>query len=208
VTRDEWITVFSQRLGVEPPDDSTIKELLELAGSAAHGSERTAAPIACYLVGQCGIPAVEALAAALGIGVVVDLIQSAGRPDITAKLHLLELPVYLVAVWFLTKRLGVEGTAIAWTGRTMLDALLLFLFAYRMRSGRMKFLVNLGAATAVVMLLAYLGTLPTRLSLKLDFLALSLLVFGVASWFLVVDVSERNFLIGAAKKASARSSRF
>lgn len=68
MTRDEWITVFSQRLGVEPPDDSTIEELLELAGSAAHGSERTAAPIACYLAGQCGIPAVEAVAAALGIG--------------------------------------------------------------------------------------------------------------------------------------------
>jgi hypothetical protein len=68
VTRDEWITVFSQRLGVEAPDASTIEKLLEVAGSAAHGSERTAAPIACYLVGQCGIPALDAVAAALGIG--------------------------------------------------------------------------------------------------------------------------------------------
>src|SRR5258708_5863486 len=35
-------------------------------------------------------------------------IQGAGRPDITAKLHLLELPIYLSAVWLLTKHFGIQ----------------------------------------------------------------------------------------------------
>jgi hypothetical protein len=51
VTRDEWIARFAAELGVEPPDPPTVDTLLALAGTAAHASERTAAPIACYLVG-------------------------------------------------------------------------------------------------------------------------------------------------------------
>jgi len=52
MTGREWINQFAARLGVEPPDDATIDTLLALAGEAAHASERTAAPIACYLVGR------------------------------------------------------------------------------------------------------------------------------------------------------------
>lgn len=51
MTRDEWIAAFAAELGVEPPDGATVDVLLGLAGTAAHASERTAAPIACYLVG-------------------------------------------------------------------------------------------------------------------------------------------------------------
>ena len=54
MTRDEWITAFADALGVEAPDADTIETLLDLAGTAAHASERTAAPIACYLVGLAG----------------------------------------------------------------------------------------------------------------------------------------------------------
>jgi Domain of unknown function (DUF6457) len=54
MTRDEWITAFAADLGVDPPDAETVDTLLALAGTAAHASERTAAPIACYLVGLAG----------------------------------------------------------------------------------------------------------------------------------------------------------
>ena len=57
------------------------------------------------------------------------LIQASGRPDITAKIHLIELPFYAAAVYLLTTRLGVLGTAIAWTTRTSLDALLLLKYS-------------------------------------------------------------------------------
>lgn len=61
MTRDEWIATFAARLGVEPPDANTVETLLDLAGVAAHGSERTAAPIACYLVGRAGLDPAVAL---------------------------------------------------------------------------------------------------------------------------------------------------
>lgn len=63
-TRAEWIAAFAARIGVAPPDEETVTALLELAGVAAHSSERTAAPIACWLVGGAGLSPAAALALA------------------------------------------------------------------------------------------------------------------------------------------------
>jgi hypothetical protein len=58
---EQWIAAFAAALGVEAPDATTVETLLELAGTAAHASARTAAPIACYLVGRAGLDAARAL---------------------------------------------------------------------------------------------------------------------------------------------------
>ncbi len=57
----EWIAAFAAELGVEAPDADTIATLLDLAGVAAHASERIAAPIACWLIGRAGVEPAEAL---------------------------------------------------------------------------------------------------------------------------------------------------
>jgi hypothetical protein len=59
-----WIDAFAARLGIDPPDDGTIETLLDLAGVAAHASQRQAAPIACWLVGRAGLDPRAALAEA------------------------------------------------------------------------------------------------------------------------------------------------
>jgi hypothetical protein len=56
MTASEWIEVFCQRVGIEAPDDATTAQILRLASVAAHASERTAAPVACYLAGTSGRP--------------------------------------------------------------------------------------------------------------------------------------------------------
>jgi hypothetical protein len=55
MTAEEWIAAFCARVGIERPDAATVETLLALAGQAAHGSERTAAPIVCWLAGRAGI---------------------------------------------------------------------------------------------------------------------------------------------------------
>lgn len=67
MTANEWIRVFADELGVPPPDETSIDRLLALAAVAAHQSERTAAPIACFLVGQAGVDLVRAGAVAAGV---------------------------------------------------------------------------------------------------------------------------------------------
>ena len=54
------------------------------------------------------------------------LIQSQGRPDITGKLHMIEIVPFLLILWGLTSTLGINGTAIAWSVRCTTDALALF----------------------------------------------------------------------------------
>ena len=58
----EYVAALAARLGVEPLDDATIETLLDLAGVAAHSSERIAAPLACYLVGKAGADPADVLA--------------------------------------------------------------------------------------------------------------------------------------------------
>ena len=60
MTAQEWIDAYAAKLGVAPPDEATVEALLDLAGVAAHASERTAAPITCWLVGQAGVGVDEA----------------------------------------------------------------------------------------------------------------------------------------------------
>jgi Domain of unknown function (DUF6457) len=64
MTRDEWLAAFAAAAGTAKPSDDEIDALLELAGIAAHASERTAAPITCWLAATAGLTPREALALA------------------------------------------------------------------------------------------------------------------------------------------------
>lgn len=68
MTGQEWIDAFAAALGVDTPDDATVEALLDLAGVAAHASERIAAPIACWLIGRAGLTPEQGRALAEGIG--------------------------------------------------------------------------------------------------------------------------------------------
>jgi hypothetical protein len=65
---DEWLTAFAAEIGAEPPSEEVVAELLELAATAAHASERIAAPIACWMAGRDGRPPTELRAFAERVG--------------------------------------------------------------------------------------------------------------------------------------------
>ena len=64
MTRDEWIEAFARELGVDPPTPEQADKLLALAGTAAHSSERPAAPLACWVAGRARASVEEFMAAA------------------------------------------------------------------------------------------------------------------------------------------------
>jgi O-antigen/teichoic acid export membrane protein len=88
-----------------------------------HDFAQTASPIARIL-------AVGILANGLAHAPSV-LLHAAKRPDLTAKLHLLELPIYIGLLSFLLSQFGIEGAALAWVTRVCVDAIALFFFAHR-----------------------------------------------------------------------------
>lgn len=51
-------------------------------------------------------------------------LQSIGRPDIPAKIHALEIPVYIALLFFFIKSFGIFGAAMAWGIRVTIDAFL------------------------------------------------------------------------------------
>jgi hypothetical protein len=64
----EWIDAYAGRLGTTPPSTDEFATLLDLAGEAAHSSERVAAPVACWVAARAGVQPAEALSAAREIG--------------------------------------------------------------------------------------------------------------------------------------------
>jgi hypothetical protein len=54
MTRDDWIAAFATEIGLDPPGVEQVEAILALAGTAAHASERTAAPVATWLAGISG----------------------------------------------------------------------------------------------------------------------------------------------------------
>lgn len=61
---EQWIAAFAAEVGVEPPSADEFATLLELAGVAAHSSERVAAPVACWVSARAALSPDDALAAA------------------------------------------------------------------------------------------------------------------------------------------------
>lgn len=120
------------------------------------------------------------------------LVQGVGRPDLTAKLHLSELPFYLIAVWWLIHLYGIEGAAMAWVARVAVDGLILFAMAmrflpnYKAIMGRMAFAIAMGLLTLGV------ATLPEDITMKGLFLFLALIIFVMGAWFLLLVPEERK----------------
>ncbi len=64
---NEWLAAFAERIGGTPPSTEEFKLILDLAGVAAHSSERVAAPAACWVAANAGVDPGTALEAARGI---------------------------------------------------------------------------------------------------------------------------------------------
>jgi hypothetical protein len=62
-TAEEWLARYAAELGLVPPTEQEVELVLALAGVAAHASERTAAPVTCWLAARSGTSPQEALAA-------------------------------------------------------------------------------------------------------------------------------------------------
>lgn len=122
-------------------------------------------------------------------------IQGAGRPDLTAKLHLAELLFYLVGLWECINRWGVTGAAAAWTLRGGIDAVALFLISGRLESdlkGAIKqnaLIVALGLAV-----LAIGSLLSGGLPLRIAFAVFSMACFLFLAWRFLLASDERALI--------------
>jgi O-antigen/teichoic acid export membrane protein len=136
----------------------------------------------------------------LAVGVLVNsvaqipfaLIQGSGRADVTARLHLAELPLYLVALWWLVSTHGIVGAAVAWSARAVLDGAALFVYAHRLAP------VAWGAVRRTAALLVAGGGAAAILALSAQPAAAKLLIAGLVlagclavAWLVALSDAER-----------------
>lgn len=135
------------------------------------------------------------------------LLQGIGRPDLPAKFHLLELPVYIGIAWILVNEFGIAGAAGAWTVRVALDALLLFAATSKVCQFSPRLLAENGITLAVfelVMLAGIVYALKTY-AYTLPLLVQCLLVIGLLAtfalfaWNYVMDNSDRRVVLKVIK---------
>jgi O-antigen/teichoic acid export membrane protein len=121
------------------------------------------------------------------------LLQGAKRPDIISKLHLVELPFYIVVLWFLLKSYGIFGAALAWTLRVGLDAIGLLYLARCLLppSGifwrRLSFMVV--ASSCAMVLAPWVGS-----TLKAAYCLAALSLFALLFWFYFLAAEDRALL--------------
>lgn len=59
-------------------------------------------------------------------------IQSVGKANSTALIHMLEFPFYMVALWFSAKSYGSIGVVITWLVRVMIDTALMYFISFEL----------------------------------------------------------------------------
>jgi O-antigen/teichoic acid export membrane protein len=97
-------------------------------------------------------------------------LQALGYPNITAKLHLLELPIYATLLWLTLPDWGVMAAAIAWTARVTVDAAALIVISTRYSSeARLEIIKSAVLVSCLLIpcvgLLVYVPSLSTRVGI-------------------------------------------
>lgn len=63
----------------------------------------------------------------------VALLHAAGKTDVTAKVNVIEFPVFLILVYLMVSHFGIVGAAYAWVIRITLDAVILTICARKLK---------------------------------------------------------------------------
>lgn len=143
----------------------------------------------------------------LAVGVLINavgfvsfgVLQGVGRPDLTGKSHLIELPLYGILIWLLGRSLGLVGFAIAWTLRVLLDTIMLWVMARRSLAVD-RSVLHMPLLTWTAMLIALLvGALLPGTAARLSFLALVLAVYLPVAWLGLITAEERESVRGVMR---------
>ena len=130
------------------------------------------------------------------------MVQGIGRPDLTAKLHLIELPFYLLLLWYLLNTYGIVGVAIAWVVRVLVDAVCLFVMAHKLLSLEFQYSVRLVLIMSMALSVLALGMMIQEGYYKVLFLLFVLPIFTAAAWLSILTNDEKDMICSRLKVTS------
>lgn len=153
----------------------------------------------------------QILAASALIGIVAPvtgaILDGYGRPDIVAKVYLVNAPINLLLVWYLTQHWGLAGAALTAVVRTCIETAVLIAFTLKVvRFPLHGFLVGISRTAWIVMGLCLAVVLLARTAMPTTWfqvatVAILLLGYAVAIWRYGFNGSDRRSLRGLIKRA-------
>lgn len=125
----------------------------------------------------------------------VMMIMSRGHPKWIAFNHMIELPLFVMLLYFATKNYGIVGTAVAWSIRATIDSVILFLIV-EFKIVRRSIPVRTVLVSLTLAIAGFVGayTGPAGV-LNIGYMALMLTTVMLAFWFGLLDGQERPRLV-------------
>jgi O-antigen/teichoic acid export membrane protein len=124
------------------------------------------------------------------------LLHGAHRPDLAAKIHLIDFPIYALMLWVCVRKFGLAGAAFTWSGRLLAENLVIFAMATEFiavsRREVAGFCTALASAIAVIAAPAFIPDLRG----KTIFLGGLVAAIGVLAWRFLFDERERAQILG------------
>ncbi len=126
--------------------------------------------------------------------VAFSLVQGVGRPDLTAKLHLTELAIYVPLVWWLIRTYGIEGAALACLTRNAFDTVVLFVMARRTLRGTASLINRMGLFVGFALTAIAFSSFPRGAAAQIAVFGLVLAAFALFAWGFVLSREERSLV--------------
>ncbi len=133
-------------------------------------------------------------------------VQALGRPELKAILDLVVLPVYALSAWWLMRRAGINGAALAKLLVTVLDFSALYIIASRLKAFSIRdcfsgpLMRALAISTGLIAVVAVLASLKASVPLSVAMLIGTFLVYVVLFWIFAVDEEDRVVIRGLWKQ--------
>ena len=128
------------------------------------------------------------------------VIEAIGRPDLLAKIYLLELPCNAVIVWVLTDKFGIPGAALSFAIRAIVETVIVWLalFTVAPLSGKLFFeqaLLMPGVAVIPISFMAYaIGDGEIRRLSDIGLTALTVACYSAYALAVALDRQDRQFM--------------
>lgn len=163
------------------------------------------APFAAQSAVTMQILALAVLVNSVGQGAYT-LIQALGRPDLTGKYHLAELPLYAALLWILLPRYGIVGVAVAWAARAAIDALLLLLTCpVLLPASRRSITRSLAWLAMAIPVIAAASLVPGTFA-RVAIATAAVPVWAAVTWWGILTEAERRAPARLLSAASPRAS--
>ena len=125
---------------------------------------------------------------------VANALVLSARPDFSAKLALIQVPFYIGLFIALTEGYGIEGAAVAWTARIVVEAVVLFAFVGRLLPDARRLITRAVPTAAVTAAVLAIASQPDPVAVKALIVVIVGGAFAVVAWLRILSAEERGLV--------------